>query len=118
MKDLYDAIKCSKIANLIINDTPVELQLPPHLDALLHNEDEAEVDYINFPEEEDSPGWGPEISFGRRLSTLAPWKTLLMLDDPKSDSFANLKGPYLNPGDRGIAEGLMRFLETVSVTLS
>lgn len=122
MKTLYEAIKASKIAQLTINDFSFELQLPPHLDGLLHGEDETEMDYLNAPDEEDSPGWGPEMSFGWRLPTLAPWKSLLLLDEPKSgesdDPYADLKGPFLSPEDRGIAEGLVKFLETVAVTLS
>ncbi|KAF5359639.1 hypothetical protein D9756_003129 [Leucocoprinus leucothites] len=121
MKDLYEAIKGSKIASLRINDFPLEVQLPPYLDGLLHNEDETEIDYLTSPDEEDSPGWGPEMSFGWRLPTLAPWKSLLMLDDPKNiggGDFASLKGPYLTQEDRIAAEGLARFLDIVSVTLS
>lgn len=122
MKTLYEAIKASKIAQLTINNFPLELQLPPYLDTLLHSEDEAEVDYFNSPEEEDSPGWGLEMSFGWRLPALAPWKSLLMLDESKggedSDSYSDLKGPFRCPEDRYIAEGLIKFLETIAVTLS
>jgi hypothetical protein len=120
MKDLYDAIKASKVANLTINDFSIELQLPPHLDTLLHNDDEAELNYLDSPDEEDSPGWGPEMNFGWRLPTLAPWKSLLMLDDPADggEPFPGLKGPHFSPEDRAAADGLTRFLETISVTLS
>ncbi|KAF9446305.1 hypothetical protein P691DRAFT_761748 [Macrolepiota fuliginosa MF-IS2] len=122
MKSLFEAIKTSRIVQLTINDFPLELQLPPHLDALLHNEDEAEMDYLNAPEEEDSSGWGPEMSFGWRLPTLTPWKSLLLLDEPKGgesgDPYLDLKGLLLNPEDRGVAEGLVKFLETVAITLS
>jgi len=120
LRDLYEAIKVSQIANLTINGFPLEVQLPPYLDSLLHNEDETEIDHLPSPdEEEDSPDWGPELSFGWRLPTLAPWKSLLILDDPKDGGdLVSLKGPYLNPDDRVAAEGLVRFLETVSVTLS
>jgi len=120
LRDLYEAIKVSQIASLTINGFPFEVQLPPYLDALLHNEDETEIDHLPSPDEEEhSPDWGPALSFGWRLPTLAPWKSLLILDDPKDrGDFASLKGPYLNPDDRVAAEGLVRFLETVSVTLS
>lgn len=122
IKDLYEAIKTSRIARLRINNFPLELQLPPHLDTLLHNEDETEINYFNPSEEDDFPGWGAEMSFGWHLPPLAPWKTLLLLDEPMrgedGDALLDLKGPFPSAEDRCIAEGLVKFLETVTVTLS
>ncbi|KAJ3885187.1 nitrogen permease regulator of amino acid transport activity 3-domain-containing protein [Lentinula edodes] len=126
MKTLYDAIKSSSVAYLSIHDLPLELQLPPHLDDLLRNEEDSELDTshldtnANYSEAEEF--WGTEMSFGWQLPALAPWKSLLLLDEIDSDqgqeAFANLRSPYITPEDRPVVEGLMRFLDTVNVTLS
>ncbi|KAH7880146.1 nitrogen permease regulator of amino acid transport activity 3-domain-containing protein [Lentinula edodes] len=126
MKTLYDAIKSSSVAYLSIHDLPLELQLPPHLDDLLHNEEDSELDTshldtnANYSEAEEF--WGTEMSFGWQLPALAPWKSLLLLDEIDSEqgqeAFANLRSPYITPEDRPVVEGLMRFLDTVNVTLS
>ncbi|KAJ4476088.1 nitrogen permease regulator of amino acid transport activity 3-domain-containing protein [Lentinula edodes] len=126
MKTLYDAIKSSSVAYLSIHDLPLELQLPPHLDDLLHNEEDSEVDTshldtnANYSEAEEF--WGTEMSSGWQLPALAPCKSLLLLDEIDSEqgqeAFANLRSPYITPEDRPVVEGLMRFLDTVNVTLS
>ncbi len=120
MKALFEPIKVSKIAHFTITGLPLELQLPPYLDALLHSDDDTEMEYLNPPHEDDTPSWGPEMSFGWGLPTLAPWKSLLLLDEKKDgiDLYADLKDPFLSPESRGIAEGLVKFLEIVAVTLS
>ncbi|KAF5392037.1 hypothetical protein D9757_003212 [Collybiopsis confluens] len=128
MKDLYESIKSSSMAYLSIHELPLELQLPPYLDNLLHPEEDVEQDTFN-PGVDVEAGelWGPEMSFGWDLPALAPWKSLLLLDDlsgggggedGEQDPFANLRSPYIALEDRPIVEGLMRFLETVTVTLS
>ncbi|KAJ3874148.1 nitrogen permease regulator of amino acid transport activity 3-domain-containing protein [Lentinula edodes] len=124
MKTLY-AIKSSSVAYLSIHDLSLELQ-PPHLDDLLHNEEDSEVDTshldtnANYSEAEEF--WGTEMSFSWQLPALAPWKSLLLLDEIDSEqgqeAFANLRSPYITPEDRPVVEGLMRFLDTVNVTLS
>ena len=103
----------------------MELQLPPHLDALLHctdDEDFAE----NY--EEDSPGslstWGRGFAVAWCLPALEPWKSLLLLsgpDDPGRqwmDVYAAIRGTNVREEDKLLAEQLIKFLETVDVTLS
>lgn len=120
MRALFEAIKASQIAHFTINGFPLELQLPPYLDALLHSDDDTEMEYLNPPHEDDTPSWGSEMSFGWGLPTLAPWRSLLLLDEKKdgTDLHADLNDPSLSPECRGMAEGLVKFLETVAVTLS
>ncbi|KAH9961671.1 hypothetical protein BGW80DRAFT_1357602, partial [Lactifluus volemus] len=43
MKALYESIKSRSLAHLTIHNLPMELQLPPHLGALLHNTDDEEL---------------------------------------------------------------------------
>lgn len=120
MKALYEAIKSSSMAHITINKLPLELQLPPYLDYLLHSVDEYELDVVDHQDDEVN-AWGKEMSVGWRLPVLAPWKSLLLLDgkDGQSlDSQMSLEGPHVGPEDRALAEGLIKFLQTVSVTLS
>ncbi|KAH7928260.1 hypothetical protein BV22DRAFT_218824 [Leucogyrophana mollusca] len=119
MKTLYEAIKSSTMAYITIHDLPLELQLPPYLDHLLHSEDEYELNFIDRHEdEEEARVWGRDLSFGWRLPALAPWKSLLLLDGEALDPYLNLRGPHVRPEERTLAEGLIKFLETASVTLS
>ncbi|KAL5520245.1 hypothetical protein ACEPAG_9458 [Sanghuangporus baumii] len=115
MKTLYDAVKSNSIARLILNDVGIEVQLPPKLDKLLHVEEE-NPDFVEHPET-DAVSWGPELSFGWGLPTLAPWKSLLLYDmeDDQNDLKMNLSRPGLSPEDQVLAEGLVQFLETVSI---
>lgn len=120
MKNLYEAIKSSSIAYITIHNLPLELQLPPHLDTLLHIEEENDIE-LKFSHVDDDglQDWGQEMSFGWRLPALAPWKSLLLLDGHSAmDPYMNLRGSHVNLDDRTLAEGLIRFLETASVTLS
>jgi nitrogen permease regulator 3-like protein len=114
MKALYEAIKVSHMAYLNIHNLPLEVQLPPYLDVLLNSEGENDADLIH-PDDEYSQAWGPEMRIGWRLPALAPWKSLLLLDDHHG---FNPRGAHVNPEDRTLVEGLIRFLETASVTLS
>jgi hypothetical protein len=119
MKSLYEAIKSSYMAYITIHNLPLEIQLPPYLDVLLHSEGDTETDFTNQPDEDEFQLWGPEMSFGWRLPALTPWKSLLLLDGRNGlDPHMNLKGAHVNPEDRTLVEGLIRFLETASVTLS
>lgn len=130
MKNLYEAIKAGVIANITIHDLPLELQLPPYLDSLLHSTsyDDYDDDFaLEYQQHEESffgtEGWGKELSFAWRLPTLAPWKSLLLLDDGEhgdgSDFYADLiTGQNVIPEDRQLAEQLIKFLEITSITLS
>lgn len=119
MKALYEAIKKSEMAYITIHNLPLEVQLPPYLDSLLHSEGENELDYARPLDEEDAQTWGQDMKLGWRLSSLQPWKSLLHLDGRSGlDPSMNLRGSQVNPEDRTLVEGLIRFLETASVTLS
>ena len=123
MKALYEAMKSSTMAQITIHGLPLELQLPPYLDHLLHVSEEYELDFVDHQDDEDgeSNAWGKEKSFGWRLPTLAPWKSLLLLNRPDGqelDPQMGLRGPNVSTSDRALAEGLIKFLETASVTLS
>lgn len=121
MKSLFEAITSSSIAYITINNLPLELQLPPYLDKLLHY-DEITDDLPRGAEDDDEPNyWGTELSFAWRLPTLAPWKSLLLLDsqdDPGLAPYMNLRGPHVHEEDRQLAEGLLKFLEVAEITLS
>ncbi|KAJ7716727.1 nitrogen permease regulator of amino acid transport activity 3-domain-containing protein [Mycena maculata] len=120
MKTLYEALKSSSVAYISIHDLPLELQLPPYLDVLLHSEEENETDFQSPPDDDDYQVWGQEMSFGYRLPSLTAWKSLLLLDDgPEGiDPYANLRRSLIGTGDRSLVEGLIKFLEIASMTLS
>lgn len=122
MKGLYDAIKASAMAHITIHNLPLELQLPPHLDHLLHSVEDFDLDFVTHEDDEgEANAWGHEMQFGWRLPTLAPWKSLLLLDRQDGqglDPQMGLTGSNVDSDDRALAEGLIRFLETASVTLS
>ncbi|KAH9003055.1 nitrogen permease regulator of amino acid transport activity 3-domain-containing protein [Lactarius hatsudake] len=125
MKTLYESIKSRSLAHLTIHNLPLELQLPPYLDALLHSTDDDE--FAERDEAEASNGvntWGPEFSIAWRLPALEPWKSLLLLSDPDSpghewtDVYAAIRGTNVREEDKLLAEQLIKFLETVDITLS
>ncbi|KAH9944851.1 nitrogen permease regulator of amino acid transport activity 3-domain-containing protein [Amylocystis lapponica] len=120
MKAIYEAIKEGSIARVTIHNLPVELQLPPHLDALLHIDDDCDGDIMDREDEYGMPNaWGLDMSFARRLPTLTPWKSLLRMDDEHGyDLELRLRSPQLTAEDRELAEQLLRFLELASITLS
>lgn len=115
MKALYEAVKSNSIARLVINEVSVEVQLPPKLDQLLHAEEE-HPDFVEHPDP-DAVSWGPELSFGWGLPSLAPWKSLLLydMDEEHNDLRLRLSQPGLSSEDQFLAEGLIQFLETVSM---
>ncbi|PPR02600.1 hypothetical protein CVT24_002171 [Panaeolus cyanescens] len=118
MKSLFEAIKSSSVAYITINNLPLELQVPPYLDMLLHSQEGQETAFRD-PFDDESLNWGQELSLGWKLPMMAPWKSLLLLDsDSEMDPHHILKGPHESAEDRTLAEGLLRFLETASVTLS
>ncbi|KAF9565186.1 hypothetical protein CPC08DRAFT_704721 [Agrocybe pediades] len=120
MKTVFEAIKSSSMAYVTINDLPLELQLPPYLDTLLHSQDNDEdADLVYSLDEDPTEHWGEHQNLGWRLPVLAPWKTLLLLDiDNEKDLHMIMGGPQESAEDRNLAEGLVRFLETASITLS
>jgi nitrogen permease regulator 3-like protein len=121
MKALYEAIKSRSIANISIHDLPLEMQLPPYLDLLLHNDDHDDDFIVHTGEDEETSAWGKDLGFAWRLPTLTPWKSLLLLDDQDDrgeDLYANLMGQHVIPEDRQLAGQLIKFLEITSVTLS
>jgi hypothetical protein len=119
MKTIYEAIKTSSMAYVTINNLPLELQLPPYLDTLLHSQSDQETDFFDSSDDENNLNWGLHMTLGWQLPSMAPWKTLLLLDiDNDMDPHMILRGPHENAEDRTFAEGLVRFLEIASVTLS
>ncbi|KAK1218842.1 Nitrogen permease regulator 3 [Marasmius sp. AFHP31] len=119
MKALYEAIKSSSIGHISLNNVLVEIQLPPYIDGLLHNDDELDHSTFHSNDDEDFQAWGPEMRFGWRLPALVPWKSLLLLDVKDDfDPFSDLRNPHISPEDQSIAEGLLKFLEIANVTLS
>ncbi|KAF8626403.1 hypothetical protein AX17_006570 [Amanita inopinata Kibby_2008] len=119
MRVLYEAIKLSSMAYITIHDIPMELQLPPYLDQLLHNQEEDGIDFLPSPDDDETLNWEREMNDGWRLPSLAPWKSLLLLDGPESfEPYFHSGGTQILPQDRPLAEGLMRFLKTVNITLS
>lgn len=119
MRTLYEAIKSSSVAYITINYLPLELQLPPHLDTLLLSQDDHQTNFIDPFDDDVTLNWGQDMSLGWKLPTVAPWKTLLLLDvDNDMDPHQILKGSYDMPEDKNLVEGLIRFLGTASVTLS
>lgn len=115
MKLLYEAIKTSSIAYITVDNIPLELQLPPFLDQLLHAEDE-ELVYQPLNEDDAAlykQAWGEDLSEdGWNLPSLEPWKSLLMLD-------SSVRTPYVDHEDSSdLLEGLVKFMDIASVTLS
>lgn len=105
------------MAYITINNIPLELQLPPFLDQLLQSEDD---DLIYQPLNEDDAtiykqAWGEDLSEdGWNLPSLDPWKSLLMLD-----SSMNVRTPYIDHEENSVLlEGLVKFMDIASVTLS
>ncbi|KAF8632274.1 hypothetical protein AX15_002016 [Amanita polypyramis BW_CC] len=118
MRTLYESIKSSSVAYITLHDIPLELQLPPCLDHLLHCEEE-EIDLFQSPDDDEMSNWGQEMNCGWRLPSLAPWKSLLLLHGQDMlDPYLQLGGAHLLPQDRPVAEGLIRFMKTINITLS
>lgn len=119
MKTIYEAVKASDIAYVTINYLPLQLQLPPHIDTLLHSHDDQRADFMDPSDDDSNLVWGQSMSLGWRLPTMAPWKALLLLDNEgEMDPYSALRGPQTSAEDRTLAEGIIRFLETASVTVS
>ncbi|KZW02919.1 hypothetical protein EXIGLDRAFT_377196 [Exidia glandulosa HHB12029] len=76
IKKTYEAIKSKDLVDVAIGEMHVQVQLPPYLDALLH--DPEDVDYPS--DEEDESNWGVD-SLGWRLPPFTLWKSLLLMKD-------------------------------------
>ena len=115
---LYEGIRSSVIAQLTIHNTSLEVQLPPHLSCLLlHNNGENdEMDDWYEPRDGQDGGWHHDWDAGWRLPALEPWKSLLLLDS--MNPLSQLRDHFINFEDRALVEGLIRFLENASVTVS
>jgi hypothetical protein len=114
MKSLYEAIKSRSLAHLTIHNIPLELQLSPHLDSVLHSTDDE--DFAENDEADSQGGlgtWGRGFTVAKRLPALEPWKSLLLLDGPDNpgrqwmDVYAAIRGtnvilfsPYCNSRSR------------------
>ncbi|KAH9856642.1 nitrogen permease regulator of amino acid transport activity 3-domain-containing protein [Lenzites betulinus] len=122
MKTLYESIKANTIARVMINELPLELQLPPYLDTLLHPDEEVEAEEERDDEYGEPNAWGPEMSFAWRLPALTPWKALLRLDDGEGEDgyqlYMHPRAAHLNTAERELAEQLLRFLGLASISLS
>ncbi|KAG8927817.1 hypothetical protein FRC02_007736 [Tulasnella sp. 418] len=94
IRTVYEAITNDSIANVLINDIPVHIQLPPNHNAQLcddfeNDEDQEYLTQLLLDEteqdEHDAEGrWYDEIQYGWRLPPLLPWKTIILTnnDDP------------------------------------
>lgn len=119
MKTIYEAIKSSDLAYVTINYLPLQLQLPPHIDTLLHTQDDQRADFMDPYDDDSNLIWGQSMSLGWKLPTMAPWKALVLLDDDSEmDPYTALRGPQTSAEDRTLAEGIIRFLENASVQRS
>ena len=122
MKTLYEAIKENTIARITLHDLPLELQLPPFLDSLLHALEDAECEGDVVDDDGEPNAWGPEMSFAWRLPALTPWKALLRLDDEDDKQgyqlYMQLRTAQLNPEERELAEQLLKFVDLASMMLS
>jgi hypothetical protein len=126
IKTLFESIKSRSLAHITIHNIPLELQLPPYLDSLMRGDDDYEfADPVHQGDESsgNSNPWGREMSFAWRLPSLAPWKSLLLLEGPEgrdswSDVYDNIRGSHVKDEDKLLAEQLIKFLEMSDVTLS
>ncbi|VDB92300.1 unnamed protein product [Peniophora sp. CBMAI 1063] len=110
LKELYEAIKRVDVARISVSGAPLELQLPPSLDGMIKSGQVEEEDAVGDEPAEEEGG----ASVG--LPGLAPWKSLLLLDD----AFEGMRAQHVGEGDDDqlLAEQLMRFLEMADITLS
>ena len=125
IKTIYESVKAGTIARITLREFPLELQLPPYLDSLLHDDDSSDVEFGDKDAEDEfaygsAAPWGPGLDVAWRLPTLTPWKSLLRLDEDGEyayDLYMKLRGPQMNAEDRDLAEQLIRFLDLASITL-
>lgn len=132
LQRIYTSLRSNSIARLTFNNITVDFQLPPFLDTLLQTDQLTSCmlypsdNYSPYDDEDEQPDrqyatWGPDLSFGWKLPTLAPWKALLLLDIEPSDHtqptdpLSNLNREDLSSQEREVAEGISRFLDCASV---
>ena len=67
--------------------------------------------------------WGPEFSIAWCLPALKLWKSLLLLSSPDSpgcewtDVYVAIRGTNVREEEKLLAEQLIKFFETVDITL-
>jgi hypothetical protein len=124
IKEGYEGLQDGDTARITLVGMPLELQLPPKVDASNIMEGE-EVD--PDAEEDGEPG----------VPTLAPWKAILLLDsvpgsiidlptstsDPSVSAIPAAAAGFLPSAgfgeeDRALVEGLLRLLDLAQITLS
>lgn len=125
IKTVYESITKGVIARITLREFPLELQLPPYLNSLLHDDDSSDVEYGDRDCDDEfeyggAAAWGPGLGIAWRLPALTPWKSLLRLDEDGEyayDLYMKLRGPQMNAEDRELAEQLIKFLDLASITL-
>lgn len=109
----FNAIKNKELVDVVVGDIHVQIQLPPYLDALLHDPDD--IDYPSDDEEENN--WGAE-SVGWRLPPFTPWKSLLLMkDDSELEIIEDLGQSGTFEGDIK-SEEMLEFLDHTSPHLT
>ena len=123
IKGLYESIKSRCLANLTIHNIPVEIQLPPYLDSLIHADEDLDFnDIVQDSEGTDGTLLGRELSVAWRLPGLAPWKSLLLLSEHEGhdwmDLYDSIHSSHVQDESKILAEQLIKLLEMADVTLS
>ncbi|EJD48963.1 hypothetical protein AURDEDRAFT_112702 [Auricularia subglabra TFB-10046 SS5] len=109
----FDAIKNKALVDVVVGDIHVQIQLPPFLDALLHDPDD--IDYPS--DDEDDNTWGAE-SIGWRLPPFTRWKSLLLMkDDSELEIIEDLGQSGTFEGDIK-SEEMLEFLDHTSPHLT
>lgn len=133
IKDVFEAISTDQIAQVAINDIPVQVQLPPN-HANYFNTDAEELEEIQaltqfelennglgFEDDDVQGQWLDEVHYGWKIPPLVPWKAILMLDNDGNDPVESIW--IGNPNsqseeDLNSKEVLRKFVEIASPTLS
>ncbi|KAG9015078.1 hypothetical protein FRB90_004886 [Tulasnella sp. 427] len=138
IKTVFTCMSTGSIAQVFINEIPVQVQLPPHHVAYLSGEEvedleeqEALNDFLleqaEYAGGEDDPQgrWLDEIHYGWKLeSPLLPWKALLILESQDGSDPVDkiwLGNPATDSGTEehnSAKEPLRRFVAIASPTLS
>jgi hypothetical protein len=121
IQTVFGAITTSSMAHITIGEIPLIVQLPLNHVSLLRNDEDIDVDDLDFvpdvlnPDIDDDPSgaWEDELQFGWKMPPLKPWKTLLLADGapgPVSTKFEH--------EDRDPEEMLRKFVAIINPTLS